>query len=83
MNRKGMVCSECIDGYGASITSTKFRCSDALILANMGLQYTALDRNIYALTFFRNISGISAIIPCSTGIICLRRLSSAIEKASQ
>ena len=28
MNRKGIVCSECIDGYGPSVTSTKFRCSD-------------------------------------------------------
>ena len=28
MNRKGLVCSECIDGYGPSVTSTKFRCSD-------------------------------------------------------
>ena len=28
MNRKGLVCSECIDGYGSSVTSTKFRCSD-------------------------------------------------------
>ena len=36
---------------------------DALILANMAFQYTALDRNIYALPFFRYISVISAIIP--------------------
>ena len=28
MNRKGLVCSECIDGYGPSITSTNLRCSD-------------------------------------------------------
>ena len=28
MNRKGIVCSECIEGYGTSITSTKPRCSD-------------------------------------------------------
>jgi hypothetical protein len=28
MNRKGVVCSECIDGYGPSVTSPKFRCSD-------------------------------------------------------
>ena len=28
MNRKGIVCSECIDGYGPSVTSVKFRCSD-------------------------------------------------------
>ena len=28
MNRKGIVCSECIDGYGPSVTSPKFRCSD-------------------------------------------------------
>ena len=28
MNRKGLVCSECIDGYGPSVTSIKFRCSD-------------------------------------------------------
>ena len=28
MNRKGLVCSECIDGYGPSVTSPKFRCSD-------------------------------------------------------
>ena len=27
MNRKGIVCSECIDGYGPSVTSLKFRCS--------------------------------------------------------
>ena len=28
MNRKGIVCSECIDGYGPSVTSSNFRCSD-------------------------------------------------------
>ena len=28
MNRKEIVCSECIDGYGPSVTSIKFRCSD-------------------------------------------------------
>ena len=28
MNRKGKVCSECIDGYGPSVTSSKFICSD-------------------------------------------------------
>ena len=28
MNRKGILCSECIDGYGPSVTSPKFRCSD-------------------------------------------------------
>ena len=28
MNRKGLVCSECIDGYGPSVISPKFRCSD-------------------------------------------------------
>ena len=28
MNRKGIVCSECIDGYGPSATSPNFRCSD-------------------------------------------------------
>ena len=28
MNRKGVVCSKCIDGYGPSVTSTKFKCSD-------------------------------------------------------
>ena len=28
MNRKGIVCSECIDGYGPSLTSPNFRCSD-------------------------------------------------------
>ena len=28
MNRKGIVCSECIDGYGPSVTSPNFRCSD-------------------------------------------------------
>ena len=28
MNRKGTLCSECIDGHGPSVTSTKFRCSD-------------------------------------------------------
>ena len=28
MNRKGIVCSECIGGYGPSVTSPKFRCSD-------------------------------------------------------
>ena len=28
MNRKGLVCNKCIDGYGPSVTSTKFRCSD-------------------------------------------------------
>ena len=27
MNRKGIVCSECIDGYGPSVTSQKFQCS--------------------------------------------------------
>ena len=27
MNRKGIVCSECIDGYGPSVTSLKFQCS--------------------------------------------------------
>ena len=28
MNRKGIVCSECIDGYGPSVTSPNYRCSD-------------------------------------------------------
>ena len=28
MNRKGVVCSECIDGFGPSVTSPNFRCSD-------------------------------------------------------
>ena len=28
MNRKGIVCSKCIDGYGPSVTSPKFKCSD-------------------------------------------------------
>ena len=28
MNRHGIVCSECIDGYGPSVTSIRFRCSD-------------------------------------------------------
>ena len=28
MNRKGIVCSDCIDGYGPSVTSPNFRCSD-------------------------------------------------------
>ena len=28
MNRKGIVCSECIDGYGPSVTSLNFKCSD-------------------------------------------------------
>ena len=28
MNRKGLVCSKCIDGYGPSVTSPKFRCFD-------------------------------------------------------
>ena len=28
MNRKGIVCSECIDGYEPSVTSPKFRCSN-------------------------------------------------------
>ena len=28
MNRKGLVCSKFIDGYGPSVTSPKFRCSD-------------------------------------------------------
>ena len=27
MNRKGIVCRECIDGYGPSVTSLKFQCS--------------------------------------------------------
>ena len=36
---------------------------DTLILANMAFLYTALDRNIYALPLFRNVSGISALIP--------------------
>ena len=36
---------------------------DTLILANMAFLYTALDKNIYALLFFRYISGIFAIIP--------------------
>ena len=27
MNRKGIVCSECIDGYGPSVTSLQFQCS--------------------------------------------------------
>ena len=27
MNRKGIVCSECIDGYGPSVTSVKYQCS--------------------------------------------------------
>jgi hypothetical protein len=30
MNRKGLVCGECIDGYGPSVTSPKFICSDCL-----------------------------------------------------
>ena len=30
MNRKGILCSECIDGYGPSVTSPNFRCSDCL-----------------------------------------------------
>ena len=28
MNRKGIVCSQCIEGYGISVTSTKLRCLD-------------------------------------------------------
>ena len=28
MNRKGIVCSECIEGYGSSVTSPTFKCSD-------------------------------------------------------
>ena len=28
MNRKGIICSECIDGYGPSVTSPNFKCSD-------------------------------------------------------
>ena len=28
MNRRGIVCSECIDGYGPSVTSPNYRCSD-------------------------------------------------------
>ena len=28
MNRKGLVCSECIDGYGSSVTPPNFRCAD-------------------------------------------------------
>ena len=28
MNRKGLVCSECIDSYGSSVTSPNFRCAD-------------------------------------------------------
>ena len=28
MNRKGIVCGECIDGYGPSVTLPKFICSD-------------------------------------------------------
>ena len=28
MNRKGLVCSECIDGYGLSVTSSRFKCID-------------------------------------------------------
>ena len=28
MNRKGIVCSECIDDYGSSATSINFKCSD-------------------------------------------------------
>ena len=28
MNRMGILCSECIDGYGPSVTSPNFRCSD-------------------------------------------------------
>ena len=28
MNRKGLVCSECIDGYGPSVTSSRYRCAD-------------------------------------------------------
>ena len=27
MNRKGVLCSQCIDGYGPSVTSRKFQCS--------------------------------------------------------
>ena len=36
---------------------------DTLILANMAFLYTALDKNIHALLFFRYISVISTIIP--------------------
>ena len=36
---------------------------DTLILANIAFLYTALDKNIHALSFFRYISGMSAIIP--------------------
>ena len=36
---------------------------DTLILANIAFLYTALDKNIHALPFFRYISVISAIIP--------------------
>ena len=28
MNRKGLLCSECIDGYGPAVTSLDFRCTD-------------------------------------------------------
>ena len=30
MNRKGFMCSECIDGYGPSLTSPKFQCSHCM-----------------------------------------------------
>ena len=43
MNRKGIVCSECIDGYGPSVTSLKFQCSTCSSIWNGVLIYLVIE----------------------------------------
>ena len=43
MNRKGTVCSDCADGFGPSITTLKFHCSDCTNTWQGILLYLALE----------------------------------------
>ena len=41
LNRKGLVCSECADGFGPSVTSFGYKCVSCIVTPGMGCHYTS------------------------------------------
>ena len=68
MNRKGLVCSECADGFGPSVTSFEYKCancSDMKYAVSLFLFLEFVPLTIfYAICLAFQISVTSAPMPC-------------------
>ena len=71
LNRKGLLCSECADGFGPSVTSFRYRCvncTDAwygvpLIIVFLSLKLVPITI-LYVIVLIFQVKVVSAPIPC-------------------